>query len=313
MQYRTLGNSGIEVSALSLGSWMTYEFMAEDDALAVIRAAIEGGVNFLDDARYNDRTGQAPISTGYSEILFGRLLKQGGWERGDLIIANKLWYEFYPEQTPEQELDASLERLQLDYLDLAYCAAPPSSVNVEKTVQEIGALIKTGKLRQWGILNWSAEQIATAHQLALTEGVPPPCAAQLSYSILSHSHIENPQARASFAAAGIGIVASYSLQGGVLSGKYNFEAAPSIRFKDDDLEKMKREGLTDKVARLIKIADELHATPAQVALAYCLKNDQVSSVLFGATRVSQVKENLRALELVGRLDAATLGRLRALE
>ena len=127
MQYRTLGNSGIQVSALSLGSWMTYEFMAEEDALAVIRAAIEGGVNFLDDARYNDRTGHAPVPTGYSEILFGRLLKQGGWKRNDLIIANKLWYEFYPEQSPEQELDASLERLQLDYLDLAYCAAPPAS------------------------------------------------------------------------------------------------------------------------------------------------------------------------------------------
>src|SRR5690242_9556813 len=116
MEFRALGNSGIPVSAFSLGSWLTYEFMEEQDALAVISAGLEAGINFLDDARYDDRTGTAPMKSGYSEVLFGRLLRQGGWNRADLIIANKLWLEFYPQQSLQEELEGSLARLQLDYL-----------------------------------------------------------------------------------------------------------------------------------------------------------------------------------------------------
>src|SRR6185436_12532363 len=128
MEFRSLGHSGLAVSAFSLGSWLTYEFMDEPAALAVIESGLAAGMNFLDDARYDDRTGTAPLKTGYSEVLFGRLLHKGGWNRASLIIANKLWYEFYPEQSAEAELDASLARLQLEYLDLVYCAAPPASL-----------------------------------------------------------------------------------------------------------------------------------------------------------------------------------------
>jgi L-glyceraldehyde 3-phosphate reductase len=108
MGFRQLGHSGIAVSVFSLGSWLTYEFMEEQDALAVIGSGLAAGINFLDDARYDDRTGRAPMATGYSEVVFGRLLRKGGWNRTELIIANKLWYEFYPEQSPEEELEGSL-------------------------------------------------------------------------------------------------------------------------------------------------------------------------------------------------------------
>jgi aryl-alcohol dehydrogenase-like predicted oxidoreductase len=104
MEFRTLGNSGLKVSAFSLGSWLTYEFMDEAEALAVLEQGIANGINFLDDARYNDRTGTAPLKSGYSEVLFGRLLRRGGWRREDLIIANTLWLEFYPEQNLQAEL-----------------------------------------------------------------------------------------------------------------------------------------------------------------------------------------------------------------
>jgi aryl-alcohol dehydrogenase-like predicted oxidoreductase len=107
MEFRPLGHSGLEVSAFSLGSWLTYEFMDEQEALAVMARGLEAGINFLDDARYNDRTGAAPLKTGYSEVLFGRLLRKGGWNRANLVIANKLWYEFYPQESPEAELDGS--------------------------------------------------------------------------------------------------------------------------------------------------------------------------------------------------------------
>ena len=313
MEYRQLGNSGLEVSAFSLGSWLTYEFMAEQDALAVISRALQAGLNFLDDARYDDRTGTAPLKSGYSEVVFGRLLRQGGWNRADLVIANKLWYEFYPEESPAAELEGSLSRLQMDYLDLVYCVPPPPSLPVADMVRQMDELIKSGKLRYWGILNWPAAQIEEAWQTATMAGLNPPCAAQLAYSLLNSSPVEDEPTRKIFSAAGIGIVASYSLYGGLLSGKYNQTEAIKGRFGADAIESMRPKNLLEKVNRVISLARELGCTPAQLALAYCLQNDQVTSVLFGATKVSQVEENLQTLELLPRIDQEVMAKLRNLE
>jgi aryl-alcohol dehydrogenase-like predicted oxidoreductase len=313
MEYRQLGNSGVEVSVLSLGSWLTYEFMEEPDALAVIDRAIRAGINFLDDARYDDRTGKAPMKSGYSEVIFGRLLRQGGWNRSELVIANKLWYEFYPQQSPEEELDGSLSRLQLDYLDLAYCVPPPAGLSVAKLVEQMDTLIKTGKLRQWGILNWSVEQIEEAWQVATRRGMPPPCAAQLVYSLLNRFPIETEPTRQIFSRAGIAVVASYALQGGLLTGKYNRPGALEGRFSPETIESMRQKGLLDQVDRVIDLAQELGCTPAQLAIAYVLKNDQVASLLFGATKVAQVEENIQALDLLPHLDKELMARLRQLE
>ena len=297
MEFRKLGSSEIEVSALSLGSWLTYERMDERDALAVIGAALEAGINFLDDARYDDRVGTAPMKTGYSEVLFGRLLRKGGWNRADLVIANKLWYEFYPDESPEGELDGSLGRLGLDYLDLEYCAPPPASLPVADVVRQMDALIRTGKLRYWGVLNWPVTQIEEAWRVATSEGLTVPCAAQLAYSLLSTSPVEDEPLRQLFETTGIGVVASYSLYGGLLTGKYNRpEAAAGGRLDEHSIEAMRRRKLLARVDRVIDIAREVNCSPAQLALAYCLNNPQVSSVLFGATKVAQVEENVRTLE-----------------
>jgi aryl-alcohol dehydrogenase-like predicted oxidoreductase len=299
MEFRKLGSSEIEVSALSLGSWLTYERMDERDALAVIGAALEAGINFLDDARYDDRMGTAPMKTGYSEVLFGRLLRKGGWNRADLVIANKLWYEFYPDESPEGELDGSLGRLGLDYLDLEYCAPPPASLPVADVVRQMDALIRTGKLRYWGVLNWPVIQIEEAWRVATSEGLTAPCAAQLKYGLLSTSPVEDEPLRQLFETAGIGVVASYSLYGGLLTGKYNRpEAAAGGRIDEHSIEAMRRRKLLAKVDRVIEIAREVNCSPAQLALAYCLNNPQVSSVLFGATKEAQVEENVRTLEIL---------------
>ncbi len=314
MEFRQLGHSGLEVSVFALGSWLTYEFMAEKDALAVIGRGLEAGINFLDDARYNDRTGTAPLKTGYSEVLFGRLLRQGGWHRADLVIANKLWYEFYPAESPEAELDGSLSRLQMDYLDLVYCVPPPASLPVAEMVKQMDDLIKTGKLRYWGILNWSVEQIEEACRVATIEGLTSPCAAQLSYSLLNKSPVEDETTRKIFSATGIGIVASYCLYGGLLSGKYNqLEMAIKGRFKEKEIESMRQKDLLNKVNRVINIAQEVGCTPAQLALAYCLQNHQVTSLLFGATKVAQVEENIRTLEILPRVNQEVMTKLRHLE
>ncbi|MCI0395689.1 MAG: aldo/keto reductase [Chloroflexi bacterium] len=313
MEFRRLGNSGIDVSAFSLGSWLTYEFIAEKDALAVISRALELGVNFLDDARYDDRTGTAPMKTGYSEVIFGRLLRQGGWNRTDLVIANKLWYEFYPEESPEAELDGSLSRLQMDYLDLVYCAPPSASLAVADIVRQMDALIKTGKLSYWGILNWPVAQIEEAGRVAATEGLHPPCAAQLAYSLLARSPVEDEPARKIFNTTGIAVVASYSLYGGLLSGKYNrSEATTQGRFGAGAVESMRQQKLLEKANQVAGLAREMGCTPAQLALAYCLKNDQVASVLFGATKVLQVEENIRTLEILPRINQEVMARLHSL-
>lgn len=308
MQYRTLGHSNLHVSIFSLGSWLTYEFMPEADALAVIRAGIESGINFLDDARYNDRTGHAPMKTGYSEVLFGRLLRAGGWKRQDLIIANKLWYEFYPEQSAAEELEGSLGRLQMDYLDLVYCEKP-AALPIPELVKQVDDLIKAGKLRAWGVLNWTPAEISEAHAVAIREGMTPPCAAELAYSVLNRMPIEAQETQELFSSTNVSIVASYSLYGGLLSGKYNTEGALQGRFNAEQIEKMRAQGLLSKVNQFVTLARELECTPAQLALAYCLKNEQVASVLFGATKVQQLQDNLKAEQVLLKLTPDVMERL----
>jgi len=312
MQYRQLGHSGMDVSALSLGSWLTYEYMDEQDALAVMSYGLAAGINFLDDARYNDRSGRAPMKTGYSEVVFGQLLRKSGWNRSDLIIANKLWYEFYPEQSPEGELDGSLKRLQLEYLDLVYCAPLPATLLMGELVQQIDDLIQTGKLRAWGVLNWPPDQIAEATQVATNAGLHAPCAAQLRYSLLQTSPVEDQQTQNLCRSSAIGVVASYSLYGGLLSGKYQHTAALTGRFGAKDVEDMRQKGLLKQVDQVISVAQEVGCTPAQLALAYCLQNNQVSSLLFGATKVAQVEENLRALDLLPHMTDEMIARLHSL-
>jgi aryl-alcohol dehydrogenase-like predicted oxidoreductase len=313
MEFRQLGHSGVAVSAFSLGSWLTYEFMDEHDALAVIGAGLAAGINFLDDARYNDRTGTAPLKSGYSEVLFGRLLRKGGWHRANMFIANKLWHEFYPEQSPAAELDASLGRLQMDYLDLAYCERLPASFPLIDLIRQLDALIRSGKLRYWGVLNWPVEQIEEAHRIAKAEGLIAPCAAQLAYSLLNRSPVEDEQTKNVCRSAGVGVVASYALYGGLLSGKYNQDAsAIKGRFSEKEVVEIRQKGLLDKVSRVISIAQELGCTPAQLALAYCLKNEQVSSLLFGATTVAQVESNVKALEILPHIDQGIIARLQDL-
>ncbi len=181
---RPLGASGIHVSELALGSWRTYERIPRDVGIGVIRKARELGINFLDDARYNDETGTAPMKSGYSEVVFGELFRASGWKREEVVLANKLWWEFWPEQRAAAELEGSLGRMGMDYIDLAYAERPPAGLTMQEIVRDIGALIAAGSLRAWGVLNWKPGMIVEAVDEASAQGVPPPCAAQLAYSLV---------------------------------------------------------------------------------------------------------------------------------
>jgi aryl-alcohol dehydrogenase-like predicted oxidoreductase len=284
---RPLGSSGIDVSVLSLGSWRTYERIPREQGVAVMRAALEAGIDFLDDARYNDETGTAPIPTGYSEVVFGELFRAAGWKRDEVVVANKLWWEFWPKESAAQELDGSLGRMGLDYLDLVYADVPPEGLSVAEVTGSMNDLIAAGKLRAWGVLNWPAELIA--------EAGAGPSAAQLPYNLVLRSPVEDPEMVEALAAAGASVVASMSLFFGALTGKYaDAGVTGRIAGKLDDA----MFGAALRAAeRLRALAEELDTTPAALAIAFALANPRVASVLFGATRPEQVLENVRAAEL----------------
>jgi L-glyceraldehyde 3-phosphate reductase len=310
MEYRILGHSGQRVSAFSLGTWKTFEFMAESDALSVIKAAVDAGIDFLDDARYDDVTGTAPFATGYSEVVFGNLLRAGGFDRDKLFVSNRLWFEFYPEETLEAEVDGSLSRIGIDHFDLVFCFLPPENLEANVLVEQLAALIDTGKVRYWASANWSTEFLAECCEAARRIGAPLPTAAMVPYSLSIKSFVENDTIGPLCREYGIGLVASFALQGGILTGKYNApHAAVRGRYDAEEIEKLRANGTLDRVATVLEIATEIGCSPAQLAYAYCLRHPLVASVLFGATSTAQVAENVASLDVARRLDDELLARL----
>ena len=299
---RPLGSSGLEVSILSLGSWRTYERIPQEQAVDVMVEARAAGIDFLDDARYDDETGTAPMRTGWSEVLFGRLFRESGWAREQVVIANKLWWEFWPEQSALEELDGSLERTGLDYLDLEYACPPPDGLSAERVVEEIAPLLASGKLRAWGAVNWTAEQIIEATHAARRIGIPPPCAVQLPYSLVQRRYVEQETMQNALREAGASVVASASLAGGALSGKYATAREGRLI---GELENPRYARAFAAAVRLGEIAQGIDASPAALAYAYVLRHPSVASVLFGATSPAQVAENAAAAELLERVDDAT--------
>src|SRR5215469_11310009 len=304
-----LGASDLLVSRMALGSWRTYERMSQDQGFAVMRAAREAGITFLDDARYNDETGRAPIRSGYSEVVFGELFRGSGWRRDDVVVSNKLWWEFWPGQTPAQELAESLDRMSLDHIDLIYSETPPADVPLEDVVAMISDLIGNGRARAWGTLNWQSDLLERACSIAADAGVPGPCATQLPYSLVTRAVVESPALAAVVANRDVSIVASYALAGGVLTGKY-----------DRDSDTGRAAGQLDQpryapgvaVGReLAALAAEFGRDPAQLAMAFVLLNPVVTTLLFGATTPEQVAGNVGALTVAAELTSDERARLRA--
>jgi aryl-alcohol dehydrogenase-like predicted oxidoreductase len=305
---RPLGSSGIAVSALSLGSWRTYERLPAETGVAIMRAARDEGINFFDDARYNDETGKAPIPTGYSEVVFGELFRGAGVRRDEAVVANKLWWEFWPEQSAQQELDASLQRMGFDYVDLIYATEPPQGLRVADLVADVGGLVAAGKARAWALVNWPADLSAEAGEIAASLAIAPPCAAQLPYSLIRRSPVEDAAMTPALKVSGAGVVASFCLEGGVLTGKYlSGHAAGRAASTLNDPRVAPAMAAAENLADL---ADRLHTTAAALAIAFPLYNPAVTSVLFGATSAEQLRVNCAALSLTGRLAEDDIAQLR---
>ena len=305
---RPLGSSGMTVSAMSLGSWRTFEHLPPETGAAILAAARDEGINFFDDARYNDETGRAPLPTGYSEVLFGELFRSAGVRRDEVVVANKLWWEFWPEQSAAAELDGSLARMGFDHVDVIYANPPPDGLAVADMVAAVGGLLDAGKARAWAMVNWPAGPCGEAVAAAAGQGVAAPCAVQLPYSLVRRSWVVDPGMKAALHAAGAGVVASFCLEGGVLTGKYlagatagraaatlgEARAAPAVAAAPD----------------LASLAAELGTTAAALALAFPFTNPRVTSVLFGATSPEQVRANCAAAGQLDRQSPGDLARLR---
>ena len=308
LDHRPLGSSGLEVSLFALGSWRTFERIPHDQGLAVMREAREAGITFLDDARYNDETGNAPIPSGYSEILFGELFRETEWVRDDVVVSNKLWWEFWPEQDAAAELNGSLRRMGLDHIDLIYTMQPPKGLTIAQLVAQVAALVSSGRARSWGVGNWPADQLTEAVQVARSLGLPLPAAAQLPYSLVHPDWVQDPKMEAVLADADIGLVTSYVLAGGTLTGKYlQGESGRAATDQSPAAVAGKQ-----RATAVVELAREWNVSPASLAFAFALSHPRLSSVLFGATSPEQVRENVASLEVFESLDNDQRARLTAL-
>jgi voltage-dependent potassium channel beta subunit len=309
MEYRHLGKSGIRVSALSLGAWITYGGqMGEDVAYDCMAAAYEAGVNFFDNAE--------AYANGEAEIVMGNVIRRAGWKRSDLVISTKIfWGGDGPNDTGlsrkhlVEGINASLERLQMDYVDLLFCHRPDIHTPVEETVWAMNQIIQQGKAFYWGTSQWSAQQIMDAYGIARREHLVPPVMEQPEYNMFHRERVEREYALL-YEKIGLGTTIWSPLDSGILTGKYNRGIPEDSRLaKETWLQRELVQEKIEKVRQLTPLAEELGGSMAQLALAWCLKNPDVSTVITGASRPEQVRENMGALDLVGRLTPEVMERI----
>jgi voltage-dependent potassium channel beta subunit len=316
MNYRRLGRSGLKVSELSFGSWVTYgNQLGTDGARECMAAAYDAGVNFFDNAEV--------YAKGESERLMGEAIRRLGWRRSSYIVSTKFYWGLHDGPNEKntlnrkylrQAIDGSLARLSLDYVDLVFCHRPDPDTPLEETVHAMHDMIAQGKALYWGTSEWPAADIAQAWHIAERRGLHKPVMEQPQYNLLHRDRVEKEYARL-YADIGLGTTTWSPLASGLLTGKYNDGIPGGSRGTVKGYEWL-AERLTDAakipiVKRLAPIAQDLGCTLAQFSLAWCLKNPRVSTVIMGASRVAQVHENLKALEVVHRLDDAVMARVDA--
>jgi voltage-dependent potassium channel beta subunit len=307
MEYRYLGSSGLQVSALSLGAWVTYGGqVGEEVAYDCMQAAFEAGVNFFDNAEAYAR--------GNAEIVMGNVIKKLGWKRSDLVISTKIfWGGKGPNNTGLSRkhiiegTNASLARLQMDYVDLIFCHRPDRFTPIEETVRAMNYLIDQGKAFYWGTSEWSAQEITEAYGIARREHLIPPLMEQPQYNMFHRERVESEYARL-YREIGLGTTIWSPLASGLLTGKYNQGIPEGTRVTMDGFSWLREEFESEetkknieKVKLLVPVSKDLGCSLAQLALAWCLKNPHVSTVITGASKPQQVVENMKALELAEKL------------
>ena len=312
MNYRRLGSSGLKVSELSLGAWVTYGAqVGEEAATKCMAAAYEAGVNSYDNAE--------AYAHGNAEVVMGNVIKKLRWPRESVVVSSKV---FWGGRGPNDEglsrkhiMEAcrnSLKRLQLDYLDLFFCHRPDPNTPIEETVRAMDDLIHQGKVLYWGTSEWSAADIMRAHAISREYGLTPPQMEQPQYNMLHRDRVEKEYLPL-YREIGLGTTIWSPLASGVLTGKYNNGIPQGTRATLKGYDWLREHVITpqniEKVKQLQPIAADLDCTMAQFAIAWCLKNPDVSTVITGASRPEQVTENMKAIEIVEKLDSSVLERV----
>jgi voltage-dependent potassium channel beta subunit len=317
MKYRYLGRTGIQVSELSFGSWVTFHNQAGvESAVEMMTAAYDAGVNFFDNAEV--------YAGGKSETVMGEALKQLGWRRGSYLISTKLYWGLHEGVNEKNTLNrkrliegiaGSLQRLQLDYVDLIYCHRPDSTTPIEETVWAMHNIIERGQALYWGTSEWAASEIIQAIEIAERYHLHKPVVEQPQYNLFEQGRMQGDYVRF-YKEYGYGSTIWSPLASGLLTGKYNKGIPADSRGALKGYEWLK-DNLTDdqklaKVAELDLIAKELGCALSQLALAWCLKNPFVSTVITGASRVEQVHENMKAADVVDKITPEILEKINAI-
>ena len=317
MEYRRLGRSGLQVSVLSFGSWVTFgninQLETANQAAECLSAAKDAGVNFFDNAE--------SYSAGESERVMGQAFRDLGWKRHEYIVSTKLFWGIYDEVNMKntlnrkylsQAIDASLERFGLDFVDLVYCHRADPQTPIEETVWAMSDMITQGKALYWGTSEWTADEIRAAYDIADRHNLHKPLMEQPQYNILWRDRVEKEYARL-YEDIGLGTTIWSPLSSGLLTGKYLNGVPEGSRATLPGYEWLKEmltdEGRNKKVAELKVIADELGLSLAQFSLAWCAKNPHVSTVITGASSAEQVRENMTALDAMPLLTKEIMDRV----
>ncbi len=314
MKYRRLGKTGLQVSELSFGSWVTFHNQAGvDSAVEMMAAAYDAGVNFFDNAEV--------YASGKSEEVMGAALKKLGWRRGSYLVSTKFFWGLRDGVNERNTLNrkrlieginGSLQRFQLDYVDLIYCHRPDPNTPIEETVWAMHNIIEWGKALYWGTSEWAASEIVEAIQIAERHHLHKPVVEQPQYNMFERGRLEGDYVRF-YKEYGYGTTTWSPLASGLLSGKYNNGVPKDSRGALPGYDWLKGH-LTDqkklaKVAALVPVAKEVGCSMSQLALAWCLKNPFVSTVITGASRVEQVRENMKAAEFVDKLTSEIMAKI----
>lgn len=316
MRYRHLGRSGLQVSELSLGSWVTFHNQVDVDlAKECMAAAYDTGVNFFDNAEV--------YAGGKSEEVMGAALKKLGWRRSSYVISTKFFWglnEGVNEKNTlnrkrlREAMDASLKRFEMEYVDLVFCHRPDPTTPIEETVWAMHNIVEQGKAIYWGTSEWSAAEIVSAIEIAERHHLHKPVMEQPQYNMLMRDRFEKEYARL-FKDYGYGSTTWSPLASGLLTGKYNdgvpADSRGALKGYEWLLPRLTDASGLSKVKSLQAIAAELDCSVAQLAIAWCLKNPNVSTVITGASRVSQVHENMLALDVVEKLSPEVIESIEA--
>jgi voltage-dependent potassium channel beta subunit len=316
MEYRRMGKTGLQLSALSYGSWVTFSKQIDDSASdELMSIAYDNGVNFFDNAE--------SYALGESEKMMGRILKKKTWERSSYVVSSKVFFGWRGANNRRNQRGLSrkhiveacheaLVRLQVDYLDLFYCHRPDKNTPIEEVVWTMNTLVQQGKILYWGTSEWSAAEIMEAHMVARDLRLIGPAMEQPEYNLFQRQKMEVDY-NTIFKNIGMGTTIWSPLASGLLTGKYNNGVPADSRLGIEDMAWLKDKTLSEdrisRVRNLDIVAKELDTTLATLSIAWCIRNPNVTTAILGATKAAQLTENLKALEVLPKLTDDVMTRI----